>query len=54
MMVISPVRHTHMADWTDYHHGVNAFGLPGSPRVSRCQGQWFDPWAGQFQHCYTG
>ena len=24
-----------------------------SAQASRCQGWWFDPRAGQFQHCYT-
>ena len=28
------------------------FGLICSAHASRCQGWWFDPQAGRFQHCY--
>ena len=30
------------------------FGSMRSTQASRCQGWWFGPRAGQFQHCYTG
>ena len=29
-------------------------GLTGSAQASRGVGSRFDPWAGQFQHCYNG
>ena len=39
-------------EWLLHWPTSRRFSSIGNAQASRCQGWWFDPRAGQFQHCY--